>query len=184
VLSPAGEEQVTGFHFAGDLLGLDGLARGGHATATIALEQGEFCAIPYPPLTAATEGGFELQQMVARMMSREIVRVHNLVMRLAMMSAQARLASFLIHLSQQMETRGYSPVEFHLRMSRAEIASYLGVKVETLSRTLSAFARRGLIRLNRKHVQILEFPGLQSCGQPGILIVDAASHSDSHIPPI
>jgi CRP/FNR family transcriptional regulator len=161
VLSPAGAEQVTGFHFAGDLLGLDGLASGFHASGATALEDSEICVIPHARLTARTEGGFDLQQAVARIMSREIVREHGLVMLLATMSAEARLAAFLLNLSRRLKVRGYSGSEFHLRMSRIEIASYLGVKVETVSRTFTTFEQRCWIRVNRKHVHLVDFAALQ-----------------------
>lgn len=160
VLTPAGGEQVTAFHFAGDLLGVDGLARGVHASNVTALEDAEICLVPYTRLTAASEGGHELQQTVARIMSRELVRDHGLIMLLGTMSAEARLAAFLLNLSKRMKARGYSATEFHIRMTRSEIASHLGMKVETVSRTFTAFEQRLWIRVNRKHVRILDLGGL------------------------
>jgi CRP/FNR family transcriptional regulator len=155
-----GREQVSGFHFPGELLGLDGLAAGKHASTATALEDTEVCAIPYANLSELSAGSPSLQMAMARLMSREIVREHGLMMLLGSMSAEERLAAFLLNLSQRMKARGYSPREFHLRMSRAEIGSYLGMKLETVSRTFSAFQQQGLLEVQRKHVLILDLEGL------------------------
>jgi len=94
------------------------------------------------------------------MMSREIVREHSLMMLLGSMNAEERLAAFLLNLSQRLKTRGYSASEFHLRMSRAEIGSYLGMKLETVSRTFSAFQQQGLLEVDKRHIRILDLEGL------------------------
>ena len=101
-----------------------------------------------------------LQQAVTRLMSREIVREHSLMMLLGSMNAEERLAAFLLNLSQRLKARGYSASEFHLRMSRAEIGSYLGLKLETVSRTFSAFQQQRLLEVDKKHVRILDLDGL------------------------
>jgi CRP/FNR family transcriptional regulator len=155
-----GRDQVTGFHMAGELMGLDGLASGRHASGATALEDAEVCAIPYAQLTQLAAQSTELQQVVSRLMSREIVREHSLMLLLGSMNAEERLAAFLLNLSQRMKARGYSASEFHLRMSRAEIGSYLGMKLETVSRTFSAFQQQGLLQVDKKHVQILDHEGL------------------------
>lgn len=155
-----GREQVTGFQMVGELMGMDGVASGKHASSAVALEDAEICSIPYVHLSelAATSRG--LQQAVARLMSREIVREHGLMALLAMMNAEERVASFLLNISQRMKLRGYSPHEFHLRMTRADIGSYLGMKLETVSRTLSAFQQSGLLEVDKKHVRIVDHEGL------------------------
>ena len=155
-----GREQVTGFHMAGELMGLDGLAHGTHASGATALEDAEICAIPYAQLMELAAGSRELQQVVSRLMSREIVREHSLMMLLGSMNAEERLAAFLLNLSQRMKARGYSASEFHLRMSRAEIGSYLGMKLETVSRTFSSFQQQGLLQVDKKHVRIVDHAGL------------------------
>ena len=94
-------------------------------------------------------------------MSREIVREHSLMMLLGSMDAEERLAAFLLKLSQSMKARGYSSTEFHLRMSRAEIGSYLGMKLETVSRTFSEFQRQGLLEVDKRHVRISDPEALQ-----------------------
>ena len=156
-----GREQVTGFQMAGELLGLDGLAAGKHASSAIALEDAEICAIPYARLSELASRSSELQHAISRLMSREIVREHSLMMLLGSMNAEERLAAFLLNISQRMKARGYSASEFHLRMSRAEIGSYLGMKLETVSRTFSAFQQQRLLQVDKKHVRITDLDGLQ-----------------------
>jgi CRP/FNR family transcriptional regulator len=156
-----GREQVSGFFMAGELLGLDGVATGRHASTATALEDTEVCAIPYTKLSElAATGGTQMQQIVVRLMSREIVREHSLMLLLGSMTADERLAAFLLNLSQRMKARGFSHREFHLRMSRAEIGSYLGLKLETVSRSFSAFQRKGFLEVNKRHVRINDFDGL------------------------
>ena len=94
-------------------------------------------------------------------MSREIVREHSLMMLLGGMGADERLAAFLLNLSQRMLARGYSASEFHLRMSRADIGSYLGMTLETVSRTFSGFQHQQLLQVDKKHVRILDLQGLR-----------------------
>ena len=155
-----GREQVTGFQMAGELLGLDGLAGSKHASSAIALEDAEVCAIPYAHLSELAAGSPDVQHVISRLMSREIVREHSLMMLLGSMNAEERLAAFLLNLSQRMKARGYSPSEFHLRMTRAEIGSYLGMKLETVSRTFSAFQHQRLLDVDKRHIRILDLGGL------------------------
>ena len=155
-----GREQVTGFSMAGELMGLDGLAQGRHASTAVALEDAEICAIPYAHLSELAAGSTDLQHVISRLMSREIVREHSLMMLLGSMNAEERLAAFLLNVSQRMKARGWSASEFHLRMSRAEIGSYLGMKLETVSRTFSAFAQQGLLQVDKRHIRVLDLEGL------------------------
>ena len=155
-----GREQVSGFHLGGELMGLDGVAQGKHASSATALEDAEVCAIPYSHLCelSATHPG--MQHIVNRLMSREIVREHSLMLLLGSMNAEERLAAFLLNMSQRLKARGYSASEFHLRMSRAEIGSYLGLKLETVSRTFSAFQQQGLLEVDKRHIRILDLEAL------------------------
>jgi CRP/FNR family transcriptional regulator, anaerobic regulatory protein len=155
-----GREQVTGFLMAGELMGLDGLAEGKYASAAIALEDAEICAIPYSRLSELSAGSPDMLHVISRLMSREIVREHSLMMMLGSMSAEERLAAFLLNLSRRLKERGFSATEFHLRMSRAEIGSYLGLKLETVSRTFSGLQHQGLLEVDKKHVRILDLDGL------------------------
>jgi CRP/FNR family transcriptional regulator len=155
-----GREQVSGFYLGGELMGLDGVAHGTHASSATALEDAEICAIPYTHLTELAAANAGMQHVVSRLMSREIVREHSLMLLLGSMNAEERLAAFLLNLSQRLKARGYSPTEFHLRMSRAEIGSYLGMKLETVSRTFSAFQQQGLLEVDKRHIRIADMQAL------------------------
>ena len=155
-----GREQVSGFYLGGELMGLDGVAHGQHASSATALEDADICAIPYAHLTALSAANTGMQHVVSRLMSREIVREHSLMLLLGSMNADERLAAFLLNLSQRLKARGYSPTEFHLRMSRAEIGSYLGMKLETVSRTFSAFQQQGLLEVDKRHIRIADLERL------------------------
>ncbi|HEX9718410.1 MAG TPA: fumarate/nitrate reduction transcriptional regulator Fnr [Ramlibacter sp.] len=155
-----GREQVSGFHIAGELVGLDGAAQGHHASAAMALEDTELCAIPFAHLCDLAAGTTGMQHVITRLMSREILREHSLMMLLGSMSAEERLAAFLLNLSQRYAARGYSEREFHLRMSRAEIGSYLGLKLETVSRTFTSFQQQRLLEVDKRHIRITDLEGL------------------------
>lgn len=156
-----GREQVTGFHIPGEQVGLDGLAEGKHRSTAIALEDADACAVPYAALSDLAMRNANMRDMVGRLMSREIVRDNSLMMLLGNMNAGERLASFLLNLSARLKARGYSANEFHLRMTRAEMGSYLGLKLETVSRMFSEFQREGLLEVDKRHVRILDAEGLK-----------------------
>jgi CRP/FNR family transcriptional regulator len=147
VASDDAREQVAGFHMAGDMVGFDGLEGGSHACDTVALEDSEVCVFPYGRIDEAMATSPALRRHFHRLMSREIVRKHGLMLMLGSMDAHERLAGFLIDLSDRFELRGYSSREFVLRMTRAEIGSLLGITVETVSRVMSQLAKDGLIGL-------------------------------------
>ena len=161
VLLEDGRDQVTGFQMAGELLGLDGISTEHHTCNAIALEDSEVCAIPFSRLEGLSREIHNLQHHFHKVMSREIVRDHGVMMLLGTMRAEERLAAFLLNLSQRFTTRGYSPQEFHLRMTREEIGSYLGLKLETVSRAFSRFQEDGLISVQQKHVLLLDPAGLK-----------------------
>jgi len=169
VMSSDGREQVTGFHMAGELIGMDGISSDKHSCDTIALEDTEVCVIPYDRIEEVASSVPALRNHFHRVMSREIVREHGVMLLLGSMHAEERLAAFLLNLSQRFEARGYSRSEFVLRMTRAEIGSFLGLKLETVSRVLSRFASDGLIDVKQKHVRILSTDGLRAIvsGQSG-----------------
>lgn len=168
VMSSDGREQVTNFHMSGELIGLDGIANEVHSCDVVALEDTEVCVIPYERILTASSEIDEYNIHFQKILSREIVRQHGLMLLLGSMHAEERLAAFLLNLSQRFESRGYSRSEFVLRMTRAEIGSYLGLKLETVSRVLSRFSHDNLIVVNQKHVQIVNAEGLRAIvsGQP------------------
>ena len=162
VTSTDGREQVTGFHMAGELVGLDGISTQKHHCDAVALEDTEVCVIPYERLEHIASEVPILQSHFHKVMSREIVREHGVMLLLGSMLAEERLAAFLLNLSQRFDARGYARNEFVLRMTRAEIGSFLGLKLETVSRALSRFAHDGLIEVNQKHLRIADPDGLRA----------------------
>ncbi len=152
-----GRDQVTGFHMAGEILGMDGIGTETHNVGVSALEDSEVCIIPYELLVEP-----RLQRQLHKVMSRELVRDQGVMMLLGTMRAEERLAAFLLNLSQRFVARGFSSHEFHLRMTREEIGSYLGLSLETVSRLFSRFHEEGLISVQQKHVHILDVPGLRA----------------------
>jgi len=166
VLHEDGREQVAGFHMMGDLLGLDAIGGGCHMSDTLALEDSELCELPFEQLEAHSRELPSLQQQLHRVMSREIVRDHGVMLLLGSMKAEERMAAFLLNLSQRFAARGYSPTEFVLRMTRGEIGSYLGLKLETVSRALSSFQDQGLIAVRQRHVRLLDLEGLRALLDP------------------
>ena len=162
VLLEDGRDQVTGFQMAGELLGLDGISTEHHTCNAIALEDSEICAIPFPHLESLSRDIPTLQHHFHKVMSREIVRDHGVMMLLGTMRAEERLAAFLLNLSQRFTARGFSHAEFYLRMTREEIGSYLGLKLETVSRAFSRFQEDGHIAVQQKHIRILNVNGLKA----------------------
>ncbi len=156
-----GREQVTGFSMMGEVIGLDGIGQERHTCNTIALEDSEVCAIPFAGLQALAQEIPGLQRHFFKMMSREIEREHGVMLQLGSMNAEERLAMFLLDLSRRFAARGYSPSEFNLRMTRGEIGSYLGLKLETVSRTFSRFHEEGLIGVQYKFIRIRDSDGLE-----------------------
>ncbi len=166
VLHDDGREQVAGFHMMGDLMGLDAIGTSQHLCDAVALEDSEVCDIPLKDLEEMSRTIPSLQQHFHRIMSREIARDYGVMLLLGSMRAEERLAAFLLNLSQRFAARGYSSLEFHLRMTREEIGSYLGLKLETVSRTLSGLQAQGLIAVQNKHLRILDIDALRALVSP------------------
>ena len=161
VSTPDGRDQVTGFSMAGEILGMDGISNDVHTCDAITLEDSEICTIPYSHLEKLSLEVPSLQRHFHKVMSREIVRENSVMMLLGVMRAEERLAAFLLNLSQRLNARGYSPVEFHLRMTREEIGSYLGMKLETVSRLFSKFQADKLIKVEQKYIRLSDVAGLR-----------------------
>jgi CRP/FNR family transcriptional regulator len=161
VASEDGREQVTGFQMAGEIIGLDGIVNDRHTCNALALEDAEVCVMPFDHIEDLSREFPTLQKHVHKIMSREIVREHGMMMLLGNMSAEERLANFLVNLVQRLFARGQSQSEFILRMSREEIGSYLGLKLETVSRTFSKYSEEGIIEVKQKHIKILKTDSLK-----------------------
>jgi CRP/FNR family transcriptional regulator len=154
VLHDDGREQVAGFHMMGELLGMDAIGSGSHMCDAVALEDSEVCEIPFSELERLGRDIPTLQQHFHRIMSREITRDYGVMLLLGSMRAEERLAAFLLNLSQRFVARGYSSTQFILRMTREEIGSYLGLKLETVSRAFSHFQNEGMITVRGKDIEI------------------------------
>lgn len=162
VLHEDGREQVTGFHMMGELMGLDAIGSNRHICDAIALEDSEVCDIPFALFEKLSRDIPSLQRHFHRILSREIVRDYGVMLLLGSMRAEERLAAFLLNLSQRFAARGYSSTEFNLRMTREEIGSYLGLKLETISRVFSRFQEEGLIEVRQKHIKISDLKTLRA----------------------
>jgi CRP/FNR family transcriptional regulator, anaerobic regulatory protein len=156
VISEDGREQVTGFHMTGELMGMDAVSSDLHTCDAIALEDSEVCELPFTDMEELSRRIPILQHHLYKMMSREIVRDHGVMLLLGNMKAEERIAAFLLNLSQRFAIRGYSASSFHLRMTREEIGSYLGLKLETVSRSLSKFQENGLIKVQNRLIEIID----------------------------
>ncbi len=161
VLHEDGREHVTGFHMMGDIMGLDAIGSGAHVCDAVALETSEICEIPFDRLSELSMCMPVLQQNLHRIMSREIAFDHEIMLMLGKMRAEERLAAFLLNLSQRFSARGYSAASFQLRMTREEIGSYLGLKLETVSRTFSKFQDEGLIAVQKKFIELKDANALK-----------------------
>jgi len=138
-----GDEQIVGFHLAGDIVGLDGFNNGDHSCTAVALETTSMCVIPLNKLEDLCHAIPGLQKQMRRVMGKEVATEHKMLLMLGKMTAEERLASFLISFSKRMEERHWKAREFVLNMARQDIANYLGLAVETVSRLLHNTSQRG-----------------------------------------
>jgi CRP/FNR family transcriptional regulator len=157
----SGQVQITGFFLPGEIIGLDGMLDGEHGTNAVAMEDSEVCVVRLKDIDDISRYVPSLQQQVRRVMSKEIARTYQVMLALGSMRSEARLAAFLINLSQRLTALGYSSTDFIMRMSREEIGNYLGLTLETVSRLFSRFARDGLIRVSQREIRILDMEALE-----------------------
>ena len=161
VSSEDGRDQVTGFQMAGEIIGLDGIVSDHHTCDAVALEDAEVCIMPFDRIEELSREIKGLQHHVHKIMSREIVREHGVMLLLGSMRAEERLAAFLLNLVQRLHARGFSQSELILRMTREEIGSFLGLKLETVSRTFSKFVDDGIVDVKQRYVRILNTDALK-----------------------
>lgn len=154
--SEDGQEQVMGFHLPGELVGLDAIADDNHPLSAKALETTSVCEIPFPDLESLSTQLPSLQHQLLRVMSQEIRNDEQNMVVLGQKSAEERLAAFLIGLSERFHRRGFSSTQFNLSMSRGDIGNYLGLALETVSRLFTRFQSEGLLRVDRKHIELLD----------------------------
>ena len=166
VTTEDGRDQVTGFQMAGEIIGLDGIVSDQHTCDAVAIEDAEVCVMPFDKIESISREVAALQTHVHKIMSREIVREHGVMLLLGSMRAEERVAAFLLNLVQRLHARGFSQSELVLRMTREEIGSYLGLKLETVSRTFSKFVDDGVVEVKQRHVRILDAEALKQIVNP------------------
>ncbi len=166
VTTADGRDQVTGFQMTGEIIGMDGIVSDRHSCDAIALEDAEVCVMPFDQVEELSREFTTLQHHVHKIMSREIVRDHSVMLLLGSMRAEERLAAFLLNLVQRLHARGFSQSELILRMTREEIGSYLGMKLETVSRTFSKFVEDGVIEVKQRYVHIKNTDALRQIVNP------------------
>lgn len=168
VASEDGRDQVTGFQMAGEVMGLDGIVNDHHTCDAVALEDAEVCVMPFERIEELSREITSLQRHIHKILSREIVRENGVMLLLGSMRAEERLAAFLVNLVQRLHARGFSQSELVLRMTREEIGSFLGLKLETVSRTFSKFVDDGIVEVKQRHVRILNTDALRDIVNPKV----------------
>ena len=160
-LSDDGSERVSAYHLPGEIIGVEGIGNDVHACQVVALEDSEVCMLPFERIEKLAHDDACFQRHLYRLLSSAIVRERTATLVVSTMRAEQRLASFLLDLSVRYQARGYSSTEFVLRMTREEIGSHLGLKLETVSRLFSRFAEEGLIAVSGRVTRLLDRLALQ-----------------------
>ena len=156
-----GEEQVLAFPMGGDVIGLDGVDAERYASDVVALEASQVAVVSFSRIARLGHEYPCIERLLFAAFSRELIRKRNMIWLLGTLHAEARLATFLLDLSERFGRLGYSRSSFALRMSRQEMGNYLGIKLETVSRAFSAFAAAGLLAVDRKEVALRDIAGLR-----------------------
>jgi CRP/FNR family transcriptional regulator len=162
MIDESGNEQILGFPMKSDLFGIDGIHNKQYSSETVALSNCDIILVPFKTFTALGRMHGELEAAIYGAMSRELVREQAMVTMLGSLSAEARVGRFLVFLSERFAQMGYSGTQFNLRMTRQEIGNYLGLTLETVSRTLSAFNAIGLISVDQRAVVINDVHALRT----------------------
>ncbi len=161
-----GRVQVTGFHIAGELLGLDGIETHRHECEARALETTSACTVSLERFEALCRQRPDLQYEMLKIMSRDIRRHQELLLLLGKRNAEERLAAYLLSLSRRFAKRHYSATEFNLSMSRSDIGNYLGIAEETVCRVFARFQHDGLIATRRRHIKLYDLQRLRAIALP------------------
>lgn len=160
--SEEGQEQVLGFHLPGEIIGLDAIEKEIHACSARVLETSAICEVPFSRFEELSSTLPSLQHQMYRLLSKEIGHDGEMLLLLGKKSADERLAAFLLSMSKRLHKRGLCATDFYLSMSRHEIGNYLGLAVETVSRLFTRFQDDGLLKVDRKHVELLDLDALES----------------------
>jgi CRP/FNR family transcriptional regulator len=157
-----GQWQVVGFHLPGDMVGLDSLDKNIHQTTAIAMEDSEACIIKLDEFESLSYQIPSIAKHLQRNLSREIGKAYQHALSLGHDKAQEKLAYFILDLSDRKSFRGSNGLEFELKMGREEIASFLGMEVETVSRILTKLMKAQLIEVSYRHIKIININGLRT----------------------
>jgi len=149
-----GTQQIISYYLRGEVMGLDGVAGGVHASTLTAMEEAEVCAVSYAQLSDAMAGLKTLRLRLMQLAGSELLRQRQLLALVANTHTEARVAAFLLQLSQRMQDRGYLAGDSMPDMSRSDLGSYLATTQETVSRCISSFARRGLITVRKRRIRL------------------------------
>ncbi len=179
MISRSGEEQVIGFHLPGDLVGVEAIESGEYICNAMALDTCSFCTLPYDKLLRLCACSRTVQRRFIGQLSRKVLHGENMLLTLGQKSAEQRLASFLLHLLRRHAERGFSASEINLPMSRADIASYLALAVETVSRVLTRLQDAGVLAVQRNRVQVLELDALGRAAEENV--ADLRNAEERHV---
>ena len=161
IVTESGEEQVTGFYLPGELIGLDSMSDNHYACTARALERTNVCEFPVDKLEELTVKLPDLQHHLYYLMSQEIRNSHQLALLLSKNTAEERIAALLLSLSSRFQRRRLSGTRFSLPMPRNDIANFLGLAVETVSRVFTRFQQQGLIKARGREVELQDLEALQ-----------------------
>lgn len=159
-LSSEGEEIVTGFHLPGELIGLDAIGRDRHPEFAVALEDSRYCDIPFREFQKILDDSPELNKLMLKMLSIDMMESREMLLVIGRMDARARVAIFLLNLSSRLNHRGEDGSRFRLSMDRRDLANFLGLTIETVSRTLSWMQKEDMLKVRGKLVQLLDCTAL------------------------
>ena len=150
-----GTESILGFHLPGEIMGLTGLGTGKYRTSAIALERSTVCELPLERLHDLAKLLPSLNQQLHKIMSHRILEDQELIL-VHHRNAQERVTSFILSLSQRLKRRGFSETNLMLSMARHDIANFLGLSLETVSRTLTRLEKEGVLNIDRRNIRILD----------------------------
>lgn len=156
-----GDEHISGFHLPGEILGLDAIDTQRHPSASVTLEKSSICEIPFAELESLGQHTPALQRRLLRIMSRELTAEHGTVHLLSCRSAEQRLAAALLDFSRRFAHRGLHADRLYLPMSRLDLANYLGLAPETMSRTVRRLEAQGTLRIAGKEIALADIGVLQ-----------------------
>lgn len=163
VIDPEGREHVLGFHLPGEVIGLNAIDSETYPCNAVALDTVMLCRFSFPKIAVLAARLPGLQAQLFRLLSRDIGRAALLA---GDWSADQRMAAFLVGLSRRLAARGFSPNRFQLTMARTDIANYLRLAPETVSRVLRRFQQDGLLGVDRREIELADRPALEALAAP------------------